>query len=47
MYLDHRDTDEIRHELSYLNRNSVYKKKYGCLRKLVDSITQDPDYACL
>jgi len=47
MYLDNRDTDSIRRELDYQSRNSVYKKKFGCLRKLVLSIRQDPDYAWL
>ena len=47
MYLDNRDTESIRHTMDYQNRNSVYKKKFGCLRKLVHSIRQDPDYTWL
>jgi DNA-directed RNA polymerase specialized sigma24 family protein len=47
MYLSNRDTEAIREELSYRNLNSVYKKKYGCLRKLVTLIRSDPDYASL
>ncbi len=47
MYLDKRSTEAIRVELSYHSRNSVYKKKFGCLRKLVDLMQHDPDYAYL
>lgn len=47
MYLENRDTETIRYKLSYRNRNSVYRKKFGCLRKLAVRIRQDPDYAYL
>ncbi len=47
MYLDQRDMAAIQYTLSYRNRNSVYRKKFGCLRKLASLIREDPDYAYL
>ena len=47
MYLDRRGMETIQRVLSYRNRNSVYRKKFGCLRKLAFLIRHDPDYAYL
>ncbi len=47
MSLQERDAGTIRDELSYRNRNSVYRKKFGCLRKLASRIQEDPDYKYL
>lgn len=47
MYLQGKSTEMIRQELTFLNRNALYKKKFGCLRKLAEKIRQDPDYRYL
>ncbi len=47
MYLDGHSTETIRHSLTFLNRNALYRKKFGCLRKLSMLIRKDPDYRYL
>ena len=47
MYLDQREVEAIQYTLSYRSRGSVYRRKFGCLRKLASLIREDPDYAYL